>query len=252
MENKRIAQMYKYIEERETASVEELARSFDVSEATVRRDLLKMEDMNLITRHYGGAYINRKQKNFPAFWIRERTLPEEKKYMCRYAASLIHEGDTVYIDGGSTVSQMIDYIVARDITVVSQGISNIIKLMQKGISTFVMGGYVDEKTENILSSQTVEEVRDRHFNISFIGADGICVLSGITNSQDSDAYFNKQLIENSDRVIIMADETKFGETKLSRFADINVGTIITNGLVEDFDYSRILDLVVVNSEGKVF
>ena len=130
--NQRIEAIFKLCEEKTSVTVTELVERFHVSEATIRRDLQYMEDRNMVKRFYGGAILSNEQKSETSLSVRELSRTKEKLRIAKFAASFVKNGDTVYIDAGSTTSKIIDFIYAKDILVVTQGINNVQKLVDFG------------------------------------------------------------------------------------------------------------------------
>ena len=135
--NQRIEAIFKLCEEKTSVTVTELVERFHVSEATIRRDLQYMEDRNMIKRFYGGAILSNEQKSETSLSVRELSRTKEKLRIAKFAASFVKNGDTVYIDAGSTTSKIIDFIYAKDILVVTQGINNVQKLVERNINCYM-------------------------------------------------------------------------------------------------------------------
>ena len=113
-------------------SVHDLSKHFDVSLATIRRDLLQMEDNSLIDRYHGGAKMNASGLMEPPMNLKQSTNAAAKNMVARYAARLIKDYQMIYIDAGSATLEMIDYIVSKNITVVT------------------IGNYLDKKSERCI------------------------------------------------------------------------------------------------------
>ena len=109
------------IKDEKEVSVHDLSKHFNVSLATIRRDLLQMEDNSLIDRYHGGAKMNASGLMEPPMNLKQSTNAEAKNMVARYAARLIRDYQMVFIDAGSATLEMIDYIVSKNITVVTIG-----------------------------------------------------------------------------------------------------------------------------------
>ena len=132
-----------YLKEKKFATVEEMMENFKISRSTLRRDLIAMEERGHIKRTRGGAEIV-EQNNIDAYCDIEKIFTnkkEEKIRIAKKAAEIIKDNDVIFIDSGSTCYFMIDYISAKNITVVTNGILHIQRLMEKGINTYILGGY---------------------------------------------------------------------------------------------------------------
>ena len=102
-----------YITERSKAELAELAKAFNTTEATIRRDLIELEKTKLIVRTHGGAIRNELKK---AIWqtssLRNRLErnKEQKERIAQFASTLIHDDESIIIDGGSSTQIFAPYI----------------------------------------------------------------------------------------------------------------------------------------------
>jgi len=165
--------------ENRSITVAELCQQLGASEATIRRDLQEMDDLHLLTRFHGGAKFNEAQYIEPAMAFKAETQKEQKKQVAYCAAKLIHDNQMVYLDAGSTTCEMIKYITAKNITVVTPGIPQLSILGQRGISTIVLGGSLYWSTEAITGKQALAQLNDLYFDTAFIGT------TASMNSSDS-------------------------------------------------------------------
>ena len=109
-------------------SVGELVSLLRVSEATVRRDLQQMEDLNMVSRYHGGVRLNDGQSEEPPMLIKSETNISSKNQVARLAASMIKDNQMIYVDAGSSTYEMLNYVRAKNITVVTIGLPHIAKL----------------------------------------------------------------------------------------------------------------------------
>lgn len=75
---------------------------------------------------------------------------QQKRQIAQYAASLVEEGDSIYLDAGSTVTEMIPFLPAKEIVVVTNGLMHINALLERNIKTFLIGGFAKEQTKAII------------------------------------------------------------------------------------------------------
>lgn len=217
----------------EISSVE-LAKELDTSVATIRRDLVKMEELNLISRYHGGAKALNQETEFPIV-MRSEQNSDYKVKVGRYAATLIQDHQMVYIDAGSATLAMIPYITAKNITVVTIGIPQIIALIEKKINTIVIGGSIRESTSAITGFKTIEQVSDYCFDIAFLGTNAVHKKIGLSTTNDMEAACKAKVIERSSKTYVLADESKFNKICPCAFSPLNKVRIITNG-TNDYEY----------------
>ena len=160
-----------YLKEKKYASVDELMEKFQLSRSTVRRTLIAMEEKNLLKRVRGGAEIvDNEEESLPTDF-REifNEKKEEKIKIAQKAAELIKDNDVIFIDSGSTCYYMIDNIKAKNITVVTNGILHIQKLMAMGINTYILGGYAKPEKNLIMGEDIVKKISSMNFDKAFLG-----------------------------------------------------------------------------------
>ena len=168
MRENRKSIIYEQLQKNSQVLVEKLAKEFNVSEATIRRDLQEMEDMKLCKRFYGGAFIDHDNISEPTMYARHMINTDKKTEIAKYAASLIKNNDIVYLDAGTTTEKIVDYIYAKNIIVYTQALSIMQKLYERQIKCYTFGGYIRFSTNIIVDNDTIDKISCSRFNISFI------------------------------------------------------------------------------------
>ena len=229
-----------YLKEKKYASVEELMEKFQLSRSTLRRTLIAMEEKNLLKRVRGGAEIIEDTNSVISLDFQSifNTKKEEKNKIAEKAAQLIEDNDVIFIDSGSTCFYMIDYIESKNITVVTNGIMHIQKLMSKGINTYILGGYAKPEQNLIMGEDIVKKISVMNFDKAFLGTMGIDARSGFTTMMLEDGEVKKAVIKSSDECYILADTSKFNVRKFYTYGNFNQATIITDSKV-DFDEGNV-------------
>lgn len=223
-----------YLTEKKFATVEEMMDKFNLSRSTLRRTLISMEDKNIIKRVRGGAEIvenasNILPLNYENIFFSKK---EEKMKIAKKAAELIKDNDVIFIDSGSTCYYIIDFITAKDITVVTNGILHIEKLMGKGINTYILGGYARPENNLIIGEDIINKIKVMNFNKAFLGTMGIDSRSGFTTMMLEDGEIKKAVIKSSDECYILADTSKFNVRKFYTYGEFSQATIITDEAIE--------------------
>ncbi len=236
-----------YLKAKKFATVEEMMDKFQVSRSTLRRDLIAMEERELIKRTRGGAEIREEIVSESSFTI-EAILninKEQKMKIAKKAAELIKDDDVIFIDSGSTCYYIIDYITAKNITVVTNGILHIQRLMARGINTYILGGYAKPEYNLILGEDIVKKVKLMNFDIAFLGTMGIHSQSGFTTELLVDGQVKRAVIKSSEKCYILADTSKFNVRKFYTYGEFDKATVITDKET-DFDYSK-LEVIFADS-----
>ena len=214
------------VNSRSSVTIAELSRILDVSPSTVKRDLNILAEAGKITKVRGGAIAL--GESFSAI---EKNV-EEKSAIAEYAASLIENGDFVFIDAGTTTEKMIDHLPQRDVSFVTNGFIHAKKLAQRGFRVYITGGEIKASTEAIVGAECVLTLRNYNFTKCFMGTNGISITAGYTTPDVNEARVKSAAIESSRKAYILADHSKFDEISSATFAQLSRAEIITDALTK--------------------
>lgn len=143
--------------EKEVVKLQELVEATNSSESTIRRDLTQLEKEKKLRRIHGGATLLQKKREELSVLEKSTKHRQEKKRIAEYAASLVQNGDCIYLDAGTTTFEMIPHLHGKDIVVVTNGIMHLDMLLEYDIPTYLLGGFVKKKQKRLLAA-----VRCRH------------------------------------------------------------------------------------------
>lgn len=217
------------LKQKGTIKVADLVEKFNSSESTIRRDLVQLEALNYLKRVHGGAVLVQNKFIEKSFDDKSHQFVGEKDLIAQYAATLVEEGDSVYLDSGTTTYEMIKYLKDKNIVVVTNGLSHVEALIENNISCFVLGGKVKQKTKAVVGYEAISILNRYRFDKCFMGSNGVHSVHGFTTPDPEEAMIKESAIKASNNIFVLADESKFGEVSFTRFAQIEEATIITNG-----------------------
>src|SRR5579864_9175473 len=197
------------------ATLTEIVESLGVSESTVRRDLEALDQAGAIKRTHGGAVCVAEGQAMPAFEERTTTAIAEKRAIGRTTASLIENGDTVLLDGGTTTLEVARALVGRPVQVVTNSLP-IAQLLasNKAADLILIGGYVYPRTGVALGPLAISLMQGIRVRKAILGAGGI-MPEGVYNSNLLLVETERQMMECGQEVLIVADHTKFGRLELA-------------------------------------
>lgn len=215
--------LLKLLEDQEFIMVDELAQLTGVSKATIRRDLQDLEAKNKVRRFRGGVCLNDSTVMDEKMYIHERLEEnmDEKKKIAKTAASLIEDGDVIFLDSGSTAYWMIDYIEAKETRVITNSVQNAVALVAKGIPTRILGGEISLTAMNILDEDAIQKMRELNFDKAFLGASGVDQQAGYTTTGKGDCSIKMLAVKHAVKSYIMADSRKIGKRKFFTFASLD-------------------------------
>jgi DeoR family fructose operon transcriptional repressor len=183
-----------------------------VSEATIRRDLEWMEDDGILERTHGGAIINQRLPLEPEYMQRAMRCPEEKRLIGITAAALIQDGDIVFINSGTTTTQIIRHIrPGMDITIISNNLAAALDVGDAGLNIILVGGEFQSKSHAVAGRFAIDNLGQIYADKAFIGVDGISPKFGFTVPSNAEAEVARTMISRSHGPIyVVADHTKWG------------------------------------------
>lgn len=194
-----------------TVTVETLARTLDVSVATIRRDLTSLEEEGLVRRTHGGAVFHPPRGADQAMDLREQIDPEAKARIARTAMQLIEPDQTVVMNDGSTVLALARELVAARmaLTVVTAGVNVAVTLSESpAITAYLLGGTVRHRT--LGTSGPFAEAMLQSFNpdTALIAAEGFSVDEGLTYSYETDSALARLMHTRATTTVVLATGRK--------------------------------------------
>lgn len=211
-------------------SVAELSTDLGVSEMTVRRYLDRLEEGQLITRTHGGAFVGQDMIEVD-YRVRETVRRAEKEAIGRAAWSLVQPGESIFIDAGTTTAYLaLAMDDTRRITVVTNSTIVLQALEHRSsIETILLGGKVHAASNSLIGPIAEETVRQFRFTKAFMGAVGINLREGFTQSNIDEVPVKKMAAANAREVIVLADSSKINRDVLVLFLGLDqVHMVVTD------------------------
>jgi DeoR family fructose operon transcriptional repressor len=237
------------LKEKGIVKINDLIELTNTSESTLRRDLTFLESLNALKRVHGGATLLKGRFNEPSYNDKLVQNIEEKISIAKYAASLINDGDSIYLDAGTTTLEMINYIDKKNIAVVTNGLKHIDALVERGIEAYILGGRIRLKTKAIIGIDALRSLEKFRFDRAFMGINGVHLEYGYTTPDSEEAALKESAIRLSKEPYILADESKFGEVAFIKVCDLSKAAIITNTSIEN--YEKYLEKTIVKVVSKL-
>jgi DeoR family transcriptional regulator of aga operon len=219
------------IQAENTLDVQELCKELNVSSVTIRKDLKLLEDKNLLYRTHGGATLKNPYTADRPINEKELLQASEKMKMGQLAASLIEDDDSIIIASGTSVLAMARSIVPKGtLTVITSALNVALELIQKNnIEVIQLGGVLRKSSSSVTGPYAQNVLSSIFCSKLFLGVDGIDLEFGLTTTKASEAQLNRQMIDASQKIIVLADSTKFGRRGFGRICSIEqVDHIITD------------------------
>lgn len=191
-------------------SVQELIGVFNISKVTARRDLDALLEEELIERVHGGALVKEKSI-FAAFRDKSLQSSPQKEQIGQLASQYIEDGDTIFLDCGSTVFQVCSFLrKKKNLRVITNSIPIMLALMEnKEIHLNLIGGELDHERSAIHGNTALEHIKKYKANKAFIGIDGISLQRGLSSQSEKEQSISFYMAHSADKVYLLCDSSKF-------------------------------------------
>jgi DeoR family fructose operon transcriptional repressor len=219
----------------------DLARRFDVTMETVRRDLAALEAAGRLRRVHGGAVsADQSTSDEKAISSRKHLNTPEKRRIAQAAFDLLRTSGAgaVVLDAGSTVEALADLIVRTDSTlpdgqeqlIITHALHIAAKLADaSGIGLELVGGRVRKLTWAAAGGRAAEHYTRLRPDLAFVGCNGIHAAFGLSTPDPIEAVVKTAIIQTSRRVVVLCDSAKHDQETLMRFASLDeIDTLITD------------------------
>lgn len=229
----------KKVHEQKHVTVNELAKQYNVTEETIRRDLRALEKLGVLTRTYGGAYVSYiseyNVQDELDFSFRKKAGIDSKRKIAKACKQVIQNGNTVFLDASTTSYYVAQEILNMTITVVTTSMLIFNYLSSFKNITLISTGGVYDKTCDCLDGMLIREALKLYsFDKAFISCNSISIDKGITDSKEESAAIRKLVLDRSKAVYCIVDYTKFDTFSLIKICDIvDVSGLITDKILDE-------------------
>ncbi|MHC5227266.1 DeoR/GlpR family DNA-binding transcription regulator [Enterococcus sp. LJL99] len=217
--NQRKEYILSILEAERSVRINELSRELKVTRETIRKDLYTLEKKGLIKKIHGGAILENHTQETD-YEKRKIEKGEEKAKIAKLAVQFIEEGDTVYLDYGTTTLALAKEIIKlKNITVVTNTIP-IVNLLLKNdtIDIILLGGLLRKNEVSLYGPFATNNTQDIFVNFGFFGCSGIEANAAITSHHTGEVSVSKEMIKQSQTSVVLADHSKFGMVAFNRTA----------------------------------
>jgi len=228
------------LNEQGEVTVDELARRFDTSEVTIRKDLTALERNGLLLRRYGGAVP------VPSEMVAENTaepVSKRKQALARAAAARIRDHNRIIIDSGSTTAALLGELDHKHGLVVmtnSLAIANAVRELDPEPTLLMTGGTWDPSSESFQGQVAEQVLRSYDFDQLFIGADGIDLERGTTTFNELTGL-SRVMAEVAREVVVMVESDKLGrKIPNQELPWSSIHTLVTDNGISESDQQQLV------------
>jgi DeoR/GlpR family transcriptional regulator of sugar metabolism len=240
----RRAEVVRLLDQQEYVDVAELAQRFSLTEASVRRDLARLESEGLITRVRGGAVARRgaRTSGFYAQALHE-SLPEKRR-IGESAAALIEPRSVVFCDSGTTVARTIGAIprgIRSGLTLVTNSLAVVDEVGEwENPHVVSLGGLYLPEYAAFVGPQAVGSLQHLRGDVAILGCDGLTAAGGMTIAHQLVAEVGTMMAQQARRIVAVADSRKIGRVGFAPFLPIkSVTTLVTDAAADPAELERV-------------
>jgi DeoR family fructose operon transcriptional repressor len=223
----------------EKVSLTTLAKKFNVSEMTIRRDFNELETRGMLVRKYGGAIKTEAIENLFSFNKRMETNGPQKKAICEAALPYIEDGDIIFIDCGTTLFRLAALVKNKRIRVITNSLPVISELMHSPtIKLTIIGGDIDADRQASYGAVTERVIKEFAADKAFVGADGVSLGRGLSSFDEKEAMVTKTMMEQSREVYLLCDSSKIERDSYFRLAPITAVDYLITDAFQDIEIAK--------------
>jgi len=220
--SKRQEEILELLNEHSFLTVEKLSEMTYTSPSSIRRDLTKLQNLSLIKRTHGGASIfNAINQPVPLNSRMSKNITE-KRQIAKKAATLLHDGQSVMLDGSSTAGFLIPYIAKhKDMIVFTNNMLTAINAINYGIATYCTGGFSVDRSAVLSGVQAYRMVAEINPDIFFFSSKSLRKDGMISDPISEENYSRTLMLENAKFSVFLCDSEKFGTESLYQLTSLD-------------------------------
>lgn len=221
---KRINEIAGYLKTNYSATVAQLANQFNVSEVTIRKDLSILEDEKLIERSFGGAiWLDHLIANEIPSEVKMVSREHEKRSIAEKIVKEIEDGNTIYLDAGSTNNILVDFLDRfSNLTILTNDLLTAIKIAEyTTIRIIFIGGEVSNVSKATVDYTATKMLSNYNVDLSIMGCDSFSVQTGACTTSVNKATLKSTAMSISKKVILSTTSDKYFKRSLVKFAQLN-------------------------------
>ncbi len=247
-----------YLRAHQVVRTAALCALLGASEATIRRDLAQLEREGVLERTHGGAVLTQRMPTEPAYAHSALAHPDEKDWIGREAAALVSDGDTIFLNSGTTIAEVARHLAVRTdlerVTVITNSLTATMEMAGVGFEVILLGGSFRPLANSTFGAFAISTLRQISADKAFIGVDGVTLKYGCTTPAAAEAEIGQVMIERTrGPVIVVADHSKWGVVsnfEIARLDQIH-SLIVDEGLTREARETleaRSLDILIAGPE----
>ncbi|WP_159565478.1 DeoR/GlpR family DNA-binding transcription regulator [Budvicia diplopodorum] len=211
----RLDQIMNYLKGHNLVTVEELVTAIDASAATIRRDLIKLDEQGVISRTHGGVTLNRFIPSQPTTNEKLQRNLVEKGAIAEIAAKMVKPGDSVVLDAGTTTLEIAHRLTHLPLRIITADLHIALFFSEfKQIEVTIIGGRIDDSSQSCIGEHGRHLLRQVYPDIAFMSCNSWSLDKGVTTPTEEKAAIKASIVANATRRVLVADSSKYGNYSL--------------------------------------
>lgn len=225
--SERLEKITETVERKGFVSTRELAREFQVTEVTIRKDLDELDRQKKVLKVHGGAKSRQKKQTLTTemeTWMSERTNvhARQKEALCAYAADLVSDGDCIFVDGGTTLIPFLKFLRNKRVKIVTHNQMLIGQFQREYGELIILGGYYLPFYGMSAGPMTIEQLSKFNFDYAFISCAGVDIALNKAYTAEMDtAEIKKNAMKLAQKSYLLVDSSKLKVRGFYSCADLS-------------------------------
>lgn len=240
------------LEKEEILTINEIVKSFNVSIETVRRDLNILEKQGRLVKIYGGAELSKTTITEPILNKRLVNHIQQKEVIGKRCAELINDGDSVYIDSGTTTYQISKYLKSKkNLTIITNSLPVVSQLSDTDFDILLIGGMYRKSERSTVAFNYMFNFKSLNIAKAFFCAGGITLENGVSDFSVQEVETKKEILKQTNKVFIAIDSSKFNKDVFINFVHFSdLDCIVTDSKLDQDTIKKFrninVDLIVAD------
>lgn len=211
----RLDQIIEYLKEHNLVTVDDLVAATHSSPATIRRDLIKLDQQGVISRAHGGVTFNRFIPAQPTTNEKIHRNLHEKQAIADIATQFVKPGDAIILDAGTTTLEIARRIAHIPLRVITSDLHIALFLSAfKQIEVTIIGGKIDDSSQSCIGEHGRQLLKQVNPDIAFVSCNSWSLEKGVTTPTEAKALIKSSIASQANRTVLVADSSKYGAYSL--------------------------------------
>jgi len=242
--NNRQLQILELLAEKGNVTVEELAEDLKVSKMTIRRDLEKLQENNLLQRTHGGALMNRVLLQEMAYNEKREENSEIKQCITKKAVSFIEKNKIIFLDAGTTTFELAQKIPTEGLTIITNDIRIAAHIMLTNNTVIFLGGLIGKETGSVTDASAQDMLKKFNIDIAFLGTSSIDNDMNLCTPDINRMKMKQVAFKAAEKSVLLVDSSKFFSKSIYKILNINNFDIV----ISDFDIQSVANYDLKSTE----